>query len=163
MANVKPNVPALDIASLHEADLRRHPRQLCVDGSVLRLAVRPEFRGRRAVLIDVSAGGIGFLLKDPLEADTMLAFELQGAGDFGPITRVARVRHSRPHPTPANAPWLPPTPVFSRFFRGLFGQPTPPAIGLAWLIGCQWDKPMSDAEIAILLDQLTPSASDSEA
>ena len=146
---------ALEVASLHEADLRRHHRHLCIDGGFLKLAVRPEFRGRHAVLVDVSAGGIGFLLEHALDAGSMLTFELQGLPGTEPMARIARVRHSRPHPTPADAPWLTKTPPFSRFFRRLLGQapmPTEPA----WLVGCEFDRPMSDAEIARFLDQLHP-------
>ena len=150
----------LEIASLHEADLRRHRRHLCVDGSVLRLAVRPEFRGRRALLVDVSAGGIGFLLEDALEAETVLTFELQGPAGSDSMARIARVRHSRPHPVPADAPWLPQATKFSKLFRGLFGRQAPPPAAHAWLVGCQFDRPLSDAEIAQLLDQLQPPLED---
>jgi hypothetical protein len=148
--------PALEVASLHEADMRRHHRHLCIDGGFLRLAVRPEFRGRHAVLVDVSAGGIGFLLENALEPGTMLTFELQGAAGTEPMARIARVRHSRPHPAPADAPWLKKTASFSKFFRRLLGQELTLTPSVAWLVGCEFDRPMSDAEIARFLDQLHP-------
>ncbi|MBM3993297.1 MAG: hypothetical protein FJ303_03955 [Planctomycetes bacterium] len=156
MPNEEQPAFAVDKALLHDADLRDHPHHLCVDTGVLRLAIKPEFRGHKAMLVDVSAGGIGFLLEVPLEPGTMLTFELKGSGEMGPVSRVARVRHSRPHPCPPNAPWLPPTPVLSRFFRQLFGQADPAPEKEAWLIGCMFDRPMSDAEIAQLLNELQP-------
>lgn len=159
MDDVKVDAPSPDVGSLHQADLRRQPRQLSVDGSVLRLAVRPEFRGRRAVLVDVSSGGIGFLLEDSLEPGTVLAFDLQGSAGAGPTTRVARVRHSKPHPAPANAPWLPPTPAISKFFRNMFGRPAPkPAT--AWLIGCEFDRPLNEEEVRHLIAQLKSDPDD---
>ena len=97
MPDIQPQSSSIDVASLHEAELRRHRRHLCVDRGVLRLSVRPEFRGRRALLVDISAGGIGFLLEDPLETGIMLVFELKSSADAEPMNRIARVRHSRPH------------------------------------------------------------------
>jgi hypothetical protein len=153
MNDLKSDAPMLDTVSAHEADLRRQPRQLSIDGSVLKLAVRPEFRGRRALLVDVSTGGIGFLLEDTLEPGTVLAFDLQGGDETAPATRVAKVRHARPHPVPKDAPWIPPTPAFSRFFRNLLGQ-SPPQPPMGWLIGCEFDRPLSDAEVKQLLAQI---------
>ena len=46
----------------------------------MRLAVRPAFGGRRALLIDVSAGGVGLLLADPLEPGAALAMQLSAPG-----------------------------------------------------------------------------------
>jgi PilZ domain len=163
MPDTQQEAPAIEIASLHEADLRRHPRHLCVDAGVLRLSVRPEFRGRRALLIDVSAGGIGFLLKDALEAGTVLVFELKGSREGEVVSQIARVRHSRPHPTPANAPWLPPTPKFGRFFRSLLGMETPLPQGHAWLVGCAFDSPLGENEIKQLVEQLQSATSEPEA
>ena len=153
MPDLESAAQEMETESPHGADLRRHRRYVSVDGSVLRLAVRPEFRGRSAILVDVSAGGIGFLMEDPLKDGTVLTFELRTPGDGHSVSRLARVRHSRPHPAPADAPWLPPTPALSRLFRGLFGgtpKPAPPA----WLVGCAFDRPLTEAEIQQLLDQL---------
>src|SRR5437879_3250218 len=86
-----------------DMDQRKHARYLCSDGGVMRLSIRPEFRGRRGLLVDVPSGGIGFLLKDALDAGTVLVFELQAAPGMETIGRIARVRHCRPHPTPADA------------------------------------------------------------
>jgi hypothetical protein len=150
----------LESAPLHEPDLRRHPRYLSLDGGVLRLAVRPEFRGRRAILVDVSTGGIGFLLEHTLEVGTVLVVELQGLES---IRRVARVRHTRPRPVPARAPWLSSRPAYSRFFRSLVGLPTPPPKAQAWFVGCEFDRPLSETEMKQLLAHLKSLSSEPEA
>lgn len=140
--------------TLREVDLRRHNRFLFLDGGVLRLAIRPEFKGRRGLLVDVSAGGIGFLLQEALEAGTALAFELKDANGADTIGRVARVRHSRPHPVPAGAPWLPRATGFSKFFRRLFGTPEANPNDKAWLVGCEFDRALSEIELKQLVAQL---------
>src|SRR5207302_1083699 len=86
------------------AEQRRHARFMCIDAGVLRLAVRPEFKGRRGLVMDVSTGGIGFILQEPLEPETVLVFELRVPGGPATIGRIARVCHSRPHEVPADAP-----------------------------------------------------------
>jgi hypothetical protein len=138
-----------------EAEQRRHRRHLCIDGKIMRLAVRPEFRGRRALLFDVSVSGIGFLLQDALELGIVLVFEVQGPNGTDTVGRIARVRHCREHAVPADAPWLPPTPALSRFFRGLFGLETPKPEGHAWLVGCEFDRPLNEDELKQLVEQLT--------
>jgi PilZ domain len=153
MPDIEQQPESIGAVTERETDVRRYRRYLCVDGGILRLSVRPEFRGRRAVLVDVSAGGIGFLVEEPLEAGTMLVFELKGSAGAEPSNRIAHVRHSRPHAVPAAAPWAPPASSFSRLLRGLFGKQVRPA-PQAWLVGCQFDRPLSDAEIAEFLDQL---------
>lgn len=132
------------------AEQRKHERFLCVDGGVLRLSIRPEFRGRRAMLVDLSTGGIGFIMEDPLDAGTVLVFELKAA-DGTASNRLARVRHCRPHAAPAEAPWLPKMPALGKLFRSLFGgKPKVPETN-AWLVGCAFDQPLTDAELAQLL------------
>ncbi len=153
MPDPEPKTCSIGAAPSHQADLRRHNRFLCVDSGVLRLAVRPEFKGRRALLVDVSAGGIGFLLENAIEAGTMLAFELKDATGAESMARVARVRHSRPHPVPENAPWLSPAPAFSKLFRRLFGKQEP-SPSQAWLVGCEFDRPLNENEITQLIQQL---------
>lgn len=133
-------------SAARRADLRQHPRVICVDGGVLKLAVRPEFRGRLALMLDISAGGIGLVLQEPLDPGTVLVFELRDEGGLEAIGRLARVRHCRPHPTPADAPWLPPAPLVSRLFRTMFRLQTP-AEAPAWFAGCEFDRPLSDAEM----------------
>jgi hypothetical protein len=162
MPDIEEQSESIDAALQREADLRKHRRFLCVDRGVLRLSVRPEFRGRRAMLVDVSSGGIGFLVEEPLEADTMLVFDFKGSSGTEPSNRIARVRHSRPHTLPSDAPWAPPPSPFSRLLRGFFGKKTA-TTPKAWLVGCQFDRPLSDAEIAQFLDQLQPTVTGLEA
>jgi len=133
---------------------RKQQRYICVDGGLMRLSVRPEFRGRRAMLVDLSTGGIGFLVEEALETGAMMVFELQGPGDTGPLTRLARVRHCRAHPTPLDAPWAAKTPVLSNFFRGLLGIQTAKTVATSWLIGCQFEKPLDQADLQHFLDRL---------
>ncbi|MSQ96035.1 MAG: PilZ domain-containing protein [Gemmataceae bacterium] len=142
------------------SEYRKHSRHLCLAGGVLRLAVRPEFRGRRAILIDVSAGGIGFLLPDALEAGTTLVFELKAAAGTDAMARIARVRHSRPHPVPVDAPWLPRPAGVSKIFRRMLGLKAPPPEGEAWLVGCEFDQPLSEDEVKRFLEQLNATNGD---
>jgi hypothetical protein len=139
-----------------EPDQRQHPRfrVLCVDGGAVRLAVRPEFRGRKALMIDVSTGGIGLVMAEPLAVDTQLVFEVAGALGMPSVGRLARVRSCRPHPLPGCAPWLPRVPVVSRFFRSLFNVETPASPGQAWFIGAEFDRPLSDDEMQLLTQRL---------
>ncbi len=125
-----------------------------MDGGVLRLAVRPEFRGRRALMLDISSGGIGFVLQEPLEPGTVFVFEVTSEQGLDAVGRLARVRHCRPHPTPPDAPWLPTASGMSNFFRRLFRQPAPPTAEHAWFVGCAFDQPLSDAEIKQLAERL---------
>jgi hypothetical protein len=138
-----------------DSEQRKHVRYECVDGGIMRLSVRPEFRGRRAILVDLSGGGIGFLVEEPLESGAMLVFELQGPGDLSAMTRVARVCHCRPHPTPSDAPWATKPPVLSKLFRQLLRiQQNPTAIPTSWLIGCAFEKPLDEADLQLFLERL---------
>ena len=144
--------------SPREIDQRRNPRYLCIDRGILRLCVRPEFRGRRALMVDISSSGIGFLLQDRLEPGAILVFELKdGAGTIG---RIAHVRHCRPHPVTSDAPWLPQTPALSQFFRRLLRVSAPQPAGEAWLVGCEFDQPLNEDEMKQLLEQLTSLRAD---
>lgn len=136
------------------SDLRQHPRIICIDGSVLRLAVRPEFRGRKAIMLDISTGGIGLVLQEPVDAGATLVFELIDSSGADSIGRLARVRHCRPHPVPPEAPWLPKAPVLSKFFRSLLRIEPPKPEGHAWFVGCEFDRPLSEAEMKILFERL---------
>jgi hypothetical protein len=136
------------------SDLRQHPRIVCIDGSVLRLCVRPEFRGRKAIMLDISTGGIGLVMQDPVDAGATLVFELIDDSGVNSIGRLARVRHCRPHPVPAEAPWLPKTPVLSKFFRSLLHIEPPKPEGNAWFVGCEFDRPLSEAEMKVLFERL---------
>jgi hypothetical protein len=140
-----------------EADQRCSPRYACCRGRVLRLAVRPLFGSWLAVPVDVSADGMGLLVEAPLEEGTVLALEL-----FGPEglegARLAQVCHSGPGPLPHDAPWLPRPSSPVRFLRWFFGLPEPAPPGQAWLIGCEFHRPLTDAEMDELLARLNPYA-----
>jgi hypothetical protein len=116
------------------------------------LAIRPEFRGRRGLIFDVSTSGMGILLAEPVPPGTALVFELPIPGTETTITRIARVRHNRPHVTPIDAPWLPRTPALSQLFRRLFGSQSQVPRAGAWLVGCEFDRPLGADEIKQLLD-----------
>ena len=143
-----------DISTLADicmsSEQRRHPRYICLDGGVVRLSIRPEFKGRRALLADISVGGIGFVTAEPLEEGTVLVFELR-APTGEATNRIARVRHSRPTPTPAGAPWIPQPPALSRLFRSILGMKKPAPEGHAWLIGSQFDQPLTEDELKQLI------------
>jgi PilZ domain len=146
------------IPDSRQMDLRQHPRVVCVDGGVLRLAVRPEFRGRRAMILDISTGGIGFVMQDPLEAGTEFVFEVTSEAGLATVGRLARVRHCRPHPVPADAPWLRVAPLMSRIFRTMFRR-QPSNEAHAWFVGCEFNRPLRDTELKVLLEHLQSSDS----
>jgi hypothetical protein len=143
------SVPApLATAAPGEAEQRQHHRHLCIDGGVVRLAVRPAYRGQRAVLVDISAGGLGLLLGEPIEVGAVLAFDLwlpQGADARG---RVARVRHCTSHPAPAEAPWRTRRLLVPRLLRRLVGLAEPATGGRAWMVGCEFSRPLEPGELA---------------
>ncbi|HZZ79172.1 MAG TPA: PilZ domain-containing protein [Gemmataceae bacterium] len=142
-------------AKANGREARKHTRVMCLDSnSVLRLAVRPEFRGRQAVMLDISPGGIGLVMAEPLQPGSTLVFELCGDDGMDSIGRLARVRHCRPHPVPAEAPWLPKAPVLSRLFRSLLRLEPPAPEGHAWFIGCEFDRALSEADMKHVLDRL---------
>lgn len=136
------------------ADQRKFGRHLCFDGKVIRLSVRPEFRGRRVMLLDLSEGGIGFISEHSLEEGTVIVFELQGPESTTTGNRIARVRHSRAHPVPPEAPWIKRTPKVSKFFRSLLGMSSSPPAANAWLIGCEFDSPLTQPELDQLVAKL---------
>lgn len=138
--------------SLSGAEHRRHTRYVGIEAGVVRLAIRPEFRGRRGLIVDVSASGMGILLAEPVESGTTLVFELRTPGGTATITRIARVRHNRSHPVPTDAPWLPRTPALSQFFNRMFGSRAQTPCGEAWLVGCEFEQPLTEDEIKLLLD-----------
>lgn len=132
-----------------EADERTHTRYMGGEGIRLRLAVQPTYRGHRAVLCDISVGGVGLLMERPLEAGTVIAVELRENLDEG-VTRIARVAHSRPWETPADAPWLPkPHPLWTLIGR-LVGS-NPPQRETCWFVGCKFDSPLNEDELHRLL------------
>jgi PilZ domain len=133
-------------------DQRCHERHRSLESHVLRLAIRPAFGGRPALLSDLSAGGVGFLLDRPLEQGDVLAVELGGPDGSAP-PRIAQVRHCRPCPVPADAPWLPPAPLLARFGRWLFGSEKARPEGVAWVVGCRFTRPLAEEELTEYLGQ----------
>jgi hypothetical protein len=119
----------------------------------MRLAIRPEFRCRRALVLNVSSGGLGFLLDTPLEKGTVLAMEL-GAAEEETKGLVARVVHSRPHPIPVEAPWLPRPSRLARLVRWVLRRPKPVPEGTAWVVGCQFNRLLTEPELQSLLHQV---------
>jgi hypothetical protein len=162
MLNVEQASILADADRKDTEEQRKFCRHMCIDSGALRLAVRPEFRGRKALLIDVSTGGIGFVLQDMLDAETVLAFEMKAPSGES-ISRLAKVRHCRPTPTPDNAPWIPQAPSVSRIFRRFFGmaEPTAPE-QLSWFVGCEFDRSLSEAELAVFLASLEASTDQSQ-
>jgi hypothetical protein len=140
-----------------EPEQRRHDRHVCLDGGVLRLAIRPVFGGRLALLLDVSLGGLGLLLPEPLESGTVLAVELGGPAEESG-KHLARVVHCEPHSTPRDAPWLPRRPLL-RFIRQVLGLPATPPAEVAWRIGCQFNKSLSEDELQRIVNLLGLAAS----
>jgi hypothetical protein len=126
----------------------------------MRLSIRPEFRGRRALLVDLSCGGIGFMLQEALEPGTVLVFELQHTPGLEPIGRVARVRHCRTHPTPPDAPWLTPPPRVRRLFRSVFGLKKPAPPEHAWLVGCEFERRLEENQVRQFLERLKSISQD---
>lgn len=147
-------LPGASAVPASGADLRVHVRHLCGEGVVLRLAIRPEFGAYHSLIHDVSAGGVGLLLSRPLELGTVIAVEVAiGSEDF--CTRLARVAHTRRHPTPPDAPWLPRAhPLLALVRRVLGHTPHPPEP--CWFIGCRFDRPLTPDELNCLREQ--PSA-----
>src|SRR5262245_46466326 len=82
---------------------RRHP---CRTARIVQLAVRPSFRSFPALVHDVSADGIGFLLDRPLDPGTVLALQLRSERPGTSVIRMARVVHVRRHLPVNNAPWI---------------------------------------------------------
>src|SRR5258708_34991127 len=68
----------------------------CRPGKIVYLAVRPSFHSFPALVHDVSANGIGFLLNRSLEPGTVLALQLRGGRPGTSLIRMAHVIHARP-------------------------------------------------------------------
>ena len=126
---------------------RGHSRHVVFDGSVVYLAVRPTFGGRRGLLVDVSAGGVGLVLDGPLEPGTALAVQPAAPGVEG---RPARVAHCRPFPAPADAPWLSWRERMAVAACRILRLPEPRA-ARAWFVGCEFARPLSDNELSEVL------------
>jgi len=131
---------------------RSHKRYHCRPRTVVRLAVRPSFQSFPALVRDVSAGGIGFLLDRPLEPGTVLALQLRGGRPGTSVVRMARVVHLRRHLPVRDAPWVKKKPLFKSLLTFLATPAPMPAAenDLIWLIGCRLSPPLSQAEMESL-------------
>ncbi len=144
----------LSIESADGVEGRRYARYVSFQGDVLRLAVRPAFGGRMAILLNVSVGGLGFLLDVPLKAGDVLALNMNSSDEAGSAVRLARVCHCRPHPMPADAPWRRRPSVLNRLASWFLASKAAQPGGEAWLIGCAFNRPLEEAELEQLLDRL---------
>ena len=129
-------------------DQRTHSRHLPGEGIGLRLAVQPTYRGHRAVLYDISTGGIGLLMEQPLEVGTTIAVDLRDRPSDG-VCRIARVAHVRVHTTPQDAPWAPRVHPVRNVLRRFLGGKS--ALEPCWFVGCRFDSPLSEDELSRLL------------
>jgi hypothetical protein len=140
----------LSLSATSAMEQRADVRYRCGDGTVMRLAVRPEFRGHRALLHDFSAGGVGILMERPVDLGTILLVELRSDSTETGSNHLARVVHVRRHPTPPDAPWAP-RPTLGRTLRKLFGLgPAQPEV-VSWFIGCRFHQPLTEDAVRRLL------------
>ncbi len=135
-------------AGVDDRDGARHPAP---EPRVVRLAIRPSFQSFPALVHDVSATGIGFLLDRPLESGTVLALQLRGERPGASFIRMARVVHARRHLPVKNAPWVKKKPFFQNLLTFLgSGSSAKKPEDFIWLIGCQLSPPLSPAELELL-------------
>jgi hypothetical protein len=147
MSRLVPDAQAAQPAAPAAAGRRIHSRHVVLDGSVVHLAVRPTFGGRRGLLVDVSAGGVGLVLDGPVAVGTALAVQPAAPGVAG---RPARVAHCRPYPAPAGAPWLSWRERTAVAACRILRLPEPRA-AQAWFVGCEFARPLSDDELSEVL------------
>lgn len=140
----------LSLSASQEMEQRADVRYRCADGTVLRLAVRPEFRGHRALLHDFSVGGVGLLMERPIEMGTILVVELRSDASDSGSNHLARVVHVRRHPTPPDAPWAP-RPSLTLSLRRFFGLVPPQPEVQSWFIGCRFHQPLDEDQVRRLL------------
>jgi hypothetical protein len=140
----------LSLSAGHDLEQRADIRYRCGDGTVMRLAVRPEFRGYRALLHDFSSGGFGLLMERPVDLGTVLVIELRSGSADSASNHLGRVIHVRRHPTPPDAPWAPRR-TLARTLCKLVGLgPRQPEVE-SWFIGCRFHQPLNEDEIRRLL------------
>jgi hypothetical protein len=84
-----------------EIERRGQLRYNCGSARVAHLAVRPSFRAVRALVSNVSAGGLGLTFSRALEPGTILAVQVRGRRLGVSVVRVARVIHA----THTNGHW----------------------------------------------------------
>jgi hypothetical protein len=73
------------------ADARRSSRQQPARVAAVTVFAQPDYRGRAAVLRDLSVGGAGVFLDDAVEVGTLLFVQLPGRRDGRTRTLAARV------------------------------------------------------------------------
>jgi hypothetical protein len=138
-----------DEPQLAGQDTRSQERYQCRPRTIVRLAVRPSFQNFPALVHDVSAEGIGFLLDHPLEPGTVLALQLDGERPGISVIRMAHVVHVRRHLPVADAPWVKKKPLLKSLFSFLTSSPSAArtAADFIWLVGCRLRPPLSQAEL----------------
>lgn len=134
-------------AAAATASRRARHRHVVVDGGTVHLAIRPTFGGRRGLLVDVSAGGVGLVLDAPLTVGAALAVQVSASGVEA---RPARVAHCRPHPAPADAPWLSWRERMAVASCRILRLPEP-RVARAWFVGCEFARPLADDELSEIL------------
>ena len=132
---------------------RSQQRYHCRPRTVMRLAIRPSFQSFPALVHEVSAGGIAFLLDQKLEPGTVLALQLHGGQPGTSLIRMAHVVHVRRHLPVRDAPWVKKKPLFKSLFSFLTASPSAAraADEHIWLIGCHLRPPLSEEELESLL------------
>lgn len=130
---------------------RKQKRFECRDKKLVRFAVRPTFQNFNALVHDVSANGVGFLIDRPLELGTTLALQLKGGRSGTSLVRTAKVVHVRRHLPVSDAPWVKKKPLFQVLLSFLGGGGSAEQIAGAdnfiWLIGCRLSPPLSPEEL----------------
>jgi PilZ domain-containing protein len=95
MLNPSPTSPhEADTNPELEIDRRAQPRHNCGSARVVHLAIRPSFRAVRAIVSNVSAGGLGLTFNRALDPGTILAVQVRGRRLGVSLVRVARVVHA---------------------------------------------------------------------
>ena len=74
-------------------DRRRERRQHLWGLPEVRFLLKPSFRPHRAVLLDLSAGGLALLTTYPLDAGSVLAVQLAAPDRRGMLCLLVEVRH----------------------------------------------------------------------
>ena len=131
---------------------RTQERYHCRPRTLVRLAVRPSFQSFPALVHDISAEGIGFLLDRPLDPGTVLALQLDGERPGISTIRMAHVIHVRRHLPVNDAPWVKKRPLFKSLLSFLTSGSSAPRAGddFIWLIGCRLRPPLSQEELESL-------------
>ncbi len=106
-------------------DRRGHERLTCPGLPEVCYLLRPSMREGRAMVRDLSAGGIGLFLSCPLDTGAVLLLQLPGPRGGTTHTQRARVAHTTAY-----------------------------QVG-TWLVGCRLTPPLSGQDLARLRRQFT--------